>query len=643
MKWVEQREVLAAWFSVDKYDSDLKRFWSYVIESLNTVLPGISSKFFGHLSTLDEMPIETVITILIGELGKFLQDIILVIDDYHLVDLATIHESICFFIKHLPMNMHLVIISRSAPPFLTMRMNLTGQVKELKMHNLQFSRKEIADLYSQSSVHLSEGEIEKLAACTEGWAAGLYLILDLVRREGNFPNLMTYLKGNHHHIATYLKEEVASFWNEETREFMMKTSILDSISASLCDAVMGKSGSEEILKGLFAQNAFIISIDDEGYWYRYHHLFSEFLQNMLADDKRYSKETLHARAGDWYENNGHISEAINHFLQGKAYEKAVQLIEGQCQVLQKSGETTTLKRWIDSLPPALVENNDILCLYYALICVKIANLEAAETWLTKIESKHEGINPENRNETWENQITGEILIIRSFIAINHNQISYALELAAKARSILPDISLVRQAGMNINTGQASLLGGLLGLNGRLSKIRQVQEGMYVKIREINRTHFGNVPVLMAELYFERNLIDDAIPVLMKGFEEAEKTSTVSTLVPALITLARVRKAKGDIKGAFNVLLEGEKKLRDMGGILWLPLFYASRTRLAIETGDFAVLDVWMENNCLDIYDKLSIPRIYEYITLARTYPAENMILPYCYSPACRPLQSRNSG
>ncbi len=617
-KWIEKLNIPSAWFSIDSYDNSLKRFWNYLVAAFDKIVPGLMNRFSEYFDSLNEIIAERIVTNLINEIFNYKGQFVLVLDDYHLISEELIHISMDLLLKYMPKNAHIVIISRSQPPFVSTRLKTTGQVKEIRMADLQFTEHEIMEYCSQRGITLSNSDLKMLETYTEGWAAGLYLILESTGGWHNFPNLQSGPEWKSHRIGSYLTEEVLHRWAEEENAFMIKTSVLSSMTGSLCDALTGRSDGKIMLEKLSSNNAFIISLDNEGCWYRYHHLYAEFLRRNLDNGDSADNNLLHGKAGKWYEENGYLLEAVDHYLESGNYDKAAGIIEIKGAELLKTGCLSTLTQWLVKLPDGIIRENDLLCLTFAWSLALSGRLEEAEKRINLVESKYAGGAAANKPDEWIRQMRGEILAFRGVTGINREKPQTILRIIMDYKGLMNNRSIFCNAGINLNPGEGSLLPGMVGMNGYLSIIDREFAKIYESARaNAIKRYFGYIPILMGEIHFERNHIDESIPLLMKGMEEAESGSIAGSYVPAVITFARIMKAKGDIGRASVILDEGEKKLKRMGSIHMAPVIAAFRARIAMETGDGEAVAEWMRRCCLDVVEKPSRQRGYEYITFIR--------------------------
>lgn len=622
VKWLEQVNRPVAWFSIDSSDNSLKRFWHYLCASVEPLLPGIENRFSQYFTTSNDLPVQGVVTALIDELYKLNHDYILVMDDYHLIQEVSIHESITVLIKYLPANASLVIISRSNLPFDSVRLQSIGHIIEINYTNLQFTEEEIANFCIEKDIICTAEDVKALASHTEGWPAGLYLLLDTARQDVGFAKILSSAKRESKRLASYLAEEVMNCWAEEDKEFMVKTSILSSMSGPLCDALTGRTDGVEMLKRLSVDNAFIVTLDYEGNWYRYHHLYAEFLQYKLEQITGFPKDILHERAGAWYEENGHFSEAVSHYLTIKAYEKAALLIEKFGKEMFKSGEISTLLGWLESLPSSAIEGNDILCLTYAWALGLSDRLKEAMPWLHAVEVRYHETAAESIDEERKKLMETEVVVFQSVMAFKEKRPKDIIQILMKNMDKLLDDSVFFTSGISLNMGETCLLAGLLGFYGHLNMVDEYFD-IYEKARKrMAKKYFGYIPVFMGEILLERNRVNEALPLLVQGVNEAENSGIAGSFLPGIVALARISKFQGDMNGVLEIIRDGEKKLKIMGSTHLLPVLEAFRVRLSIETGDYDAVENWISRNCLDIYDIRSNYRMYEHLTLARAFIAK---------------------
>jgi LuxR family maltose regulon positive regulatory protein len=403
-----------AWVSLDEGDNDVVRFWSYTISALQTLEPAIGSTALGALQatqaqppTLEPLLISLVNDISAGMSGEY--PCILVLDDYHVIKQAAIHESLDYLLDHLPSNLRLVIASREDPPLTLPLLRGRGQLNEIRAADLRFTPAETTEFLSTvMDLKLSEQDIIALDHRTEGWVVGLQMAgLSLQgQTKQEVHDFVSSFAGDDRYIADYLLDQVLHRQSPYIQRFLMQTSILDRLCGSLCNAVMAgegispealELGSQRILEYLENAGLFIIPLDHRRYWYRYHHLFADLLRSRLqasfempstVEGEKTGIATLHQRASAWFEGEGLIAEAMDHAIAATDYERAANLIEQHIKETVWFGEFGLVYRWLEALPKALIRSRTFLCFIYGVLLVPHST-ERAEEWLKAAEESWE--------------------------------------------------------------------------------------------------------------------------------------------------------------------------------------------------------------------------------------------------------------
>ncbi|MBN1310427.1 MAG: tetratricopeptide repeat protein, partial [Anaerolineae bacterium] len=364
--WVKQCSVPVAWVSLDAADSDSVRVLAYIIAALQTVDAVLGSAASAMLQSPQPPPIDAVLTALINDVTRRSTDLMLILDDYHLIQSENVQQALVFLLDHQPPRIHLVIATRADPPLPLAYLRGHDQLVEVRQTDLVFTRDEAAAFLVQSAgLSLPAGDIDRLAAHTEGWIAGLHMAALSMKGRQNASDLAQALEGGNRFILDYLVEEVLQRQPDDIQDFLYRTAVLDRLSAPLCDAVTGRSDGQATLDMLEHSDLFIVSLDNERYWYRYHHLFADLLRRRLHQTRPDAVAGLHRRAADWYERHGLPSEAIHHVLAAADFEWAADLIERAAEQTLMRSEVATLLRWVDALPDELVRARPSLCVYHA--------------------------------------------------------------------------------------------------------------------------------------------------------------------------------------------------------------------------------------------------------------------------------------
>jgi LuxR family transcriptional regulator, maltose regulon positive regulatory protein len=339
--WLRQREILAAWVTLERSDNDLVYFWRYVITALDQFHPLIEEQVQDWLYGGVPFDIKALLTSVINALMALTHVGVLVLDDYQSITDPAIHSSLTFLLEHLPPQLHLVLTTRQEPPLSLARLRVRGQVTDVRTTQLRFTQEEVAAWFTERGLSLSTEALAALCKHTDGWVAGLYLAALALQERGE-PTGLTHVNRTfidiQQHVCTYLSEEVLAQLPEDVQAFVLKTSILSQLNASLCDAVTQQHTSAELLAWLEQAGLFLLPLDERGEWYRYQQLFREVLQHHLQQRQAACVPELHRRASLWYEEQGLPVEAVQHALAANEVERAANLIEREARPLPLQGK-----------------------------------------------------------------------------------------------------------------------------------------------------------------------------------------------------------------------------------------------------------------------------------------------------------------
>ena len=311
----EEGQKAVAWVSLEGSDNDPARFLTYLVGALREVEEGIGEGVLASLRSPGMPPIEALMGGLVNDLAEVAHEITVVLDDYHLIDSERVHEAVSFLLEHLPENVRLVVSGRTDPPLPLARLRARGQMTEIRAADLRFTPEEAAAFLNEvMGLSLSEVDVAALEEVTEGWIAALQLAALSMRGRKDPSGFVESFSGSNRHVLDFLAEEVLGRQTEGVREFLLATSVLERMSAPLCDALTGRSDAQGMLERLERENLFVVALDDERIWYRYHHLFRDFLRGRLRRESPELLSESHLRAASWYEREGWTSEAVGHAL-----------------------------------------------------------------------------------------------------------------------------------------------------------------------------------------------------------------------------------------------------------------------------------------------------------------------------------------
>ena len=362
-----QNGVAVAWYALDPSDDDPIPFGAYLVASLAQALGPTSelARITQFLRSSPELDLQKILPAIINAIVSSDHDCVMILDDYHLIGAPAIHSAISFLLEHLPEKMHIAIGSRSDPPLPLARLRARGKLLEMRAADLRFSADETARFLNEvMRLDLSPEVVNALEARTEGWIAGLQLAALSLSGRPDKENFITSFTGNHRYLVEYLLEEVFNRQSEQVQSFLLSTSILERLCGPLCDAILGEiSGGEEILKQLEKANLFVVALDDQGYWYRYHHLFRDFLQVRLNKTQPERVVALQRAASEWHAAHGSLREAVQHALKTRDWDYAASLVELHGVSMMLHSEFSTVYEWCAAFPEEVMRVHPALCLF----------------------------------------------------------------------------------------------------------------------------------------------------------------------------------------------------------------------------------------------------------------------------------------
>jgi LuxR family maltose regulon positive regulatory protein len=615
----DQPRPRVAWVSLDEGDNDPVRFWSYLVASVQTLRPSAGKIALDLLHSSPPAPAESVVTALINDLSTESGAFTIVLDDYHAVTNKAIHNGIIFLLEHLPFSLHLVIATRADPPLPLARFRGKGLMMEIGADELRFTRDEAARFFDEvDKPRLSREQVEALNTRTEGWAVGLKMAALSARQREDLSSFIRDFTGSQRYVLDYLVEEVLNRQAKEVRDFLLNTSILERLCAPLCDYVTGYDTGRKMLPELERENLFLIPLDESREWYRYEHLFADFLRHQLgvaSGDERV--RSLHGRAGRWHEDNGFPDEAISHYLAAHDWERAIGLIDANSDRKFRNGEFLTVVNWMKKMPEDKWHDDLRLCHAYAVALMSTVQLDAADAILDHIEASaaNHGID-----------LRGSSISLRCMIDFFRGDVSRAMELGEQALESLPpdsgdarsgtglilagvrlNMDLYREAEAlfsmalreartvhNDNNTAAALAGlGLIHtISGNLHKAgesyRQALEIAGHPLFAI-RSHNGLELVL-----YERNDLEQAEYHLGCTIELARNIGNIAlqALVWAYYEMARIRLVRGDENGFNDSITSADGLVRNNDTPQNRAVQAANYIRMALLHNDLDLIAKW---------------------------------------------------
>jgi LuxR family transcriptional regulator, maltose regulon positive regulatory protein len=455
----------AAWLSLDEGENDPTRFLTYLVAAVQTIAVHIGKGVLGVLQSSQLPPLDSIVTTLLNDITTIRDPFILVLDDYHLLDAQPVDQVLTYLVEHLPPQMHLVIVTREDPPLPLARLRARSQLTEVRVTHLRFTPAEAAAFLTQvMGLSLSAENIAELERRTEGWIAGLQLAALSLQGHEDATSFIRSFTGSHHFVLDYLLEEVLGQQSERVQRFLLCTSILDRMSGPLCDAVVldPSLSGQATLEYLEHANLFLIPLDEERRWYRYHQLFADLLRLRLHQsiasspaEAQSQVNALYLRASLWYEDHGLSLEAFHHAAAAHDVERAARLVEGEGMPLLFRGAVTPVLHWLESLPKTALDARPSLWVMYASALTMTGILSGVEEKLQAAEAAMQGTEPDDTTK----DVVGQIAAMRAMLAVPANQLETIIAQSHRALEYLHPSNLASRTSTLWTLGFASFLQG----------------------------------------------------------------------------------------------------------------------------------------------------------------------------------------
>jgi LuxR family maltose regulon positive regulatory protein len=663
-QWVTESRTPVAWLSLEPEDNEPTRFLTYLIAALQTLDPHLGASALALLAPPQPAELETVLSVLTNDLiGWQGENIALVLDDYHVVEAPPIHQALTYLVEHLPPQVHLIIATRADPPLQLARLRARGQLTELRIAELRFRAAESGIFLEEvMGLHLLPEDVATLQTRTEGWVAGLQLAALSLQGRHDTTSLLPSFTGSHRFVLDYLSEEVLSRQPASVQTFLLSTSVLSRLSGSLCDAVTGQVESQAMLETLERANLFVIALDDERLWYRYHHLFADLLRSRLNQTMPALVPDLHRRASTWYEQHDLIGDALHHARLASDLDRAMHLVEQYTHELVFRGQAHTALSWLASLPDEFIRTHPRLCLSQALLLMFSGQLGEALLCLHDAEQSASYLTQTDEAQIFLNQVATVQAYILFFqgdlvtsvalaqqaseqLAERPAQVQEAIDLIAAHRALLsgdvrrveeqrvtrlPSVHSVERDvfAMEVFVHLYSILlqAGLLRLQGRLRRAATTYEQMVHHQGE----HTGSLlhPGYcfgLGELSYEWNDLDAAERLLEQGRESlgGPLTLAADAIAQGYASLARLYQARNYIPSALAIV-EAFVQLADARQFAPAQLAFvgAVRAQLELLRDHLAAAVRWADTSGLSAEDDPSYPREREYLIFVRVRIAQ---------------------
>jgi LuxR family maltose regulon positive regulatory protein len=631
-EWLADCHRPAAWLSLDEGDNDPARFLTYLVAALQTIAAHAGEKVLGVLQSLQAPPTDALLTALLNDITAAISDhFVVVFDDYHVIDAKPVDHALAFLLEHLPPQMHLVIATREDPQLPLARFRAQDQLTELRGADLRFTAPEATDFLNQAmGLTLSAEAIAALETRTEGWIAGLQLAAISLQGHQDATSFITSFTGSHHFVMDYLVEEVLQRQPESVQTFLLRTSILSRLCGPLCDAVLLDSAAagQATLEYLERANLFVVPLDNERRWYRYHHLFADLLRQRLrqsvsssAGDAESPVNALHIRASRWYEDHGLELDAFHHAAAANDIERAERLIGGTGIPRHFRGAVTAILAWLASLPKTALDAKPWLWWRYASLLLVNGQTIGVEEKLQAAEAALQDTAEDDETR----DLIGRIAAARATLALTRYDVESMLTQSRRALEYLRPDSLSMRASANWTLGFAYFLQGdraasrqalteaialsqaagdiftaILATIG-LGMVQEVDNQLSLAAETYRRVLqvAGDQPLQiiyeahlgLARVLYEWDDLDAAEQHGQQGLHLARQyESIIDRFVVCEVLLARLKLAKGDVAGAAALLAQASQSARQRNFVYRIPEVAAAQVPVLLRQGHVAAAE-----------------------------------------------------
>ncbi|MDQ0115532.1 LuxR C-terminal-related transcriptional regulator [Paenibacillus harenae] len=599
--WIRQAGLRSGWVSLDAKDNDPLRFWRYLrgsaLQALHVNLCGETG--LGGFESAERISAQLLHTLI--EISDQGESLMLVLDDYHVIATEAIHESLYDWLGKLPSTIHLALISRHEIPIPLGALRANGRLNELSLTDLRFTDEEIDSFWLKQTGAPPDGKtLRHLVRNTEGWAAMLQLSA-LSHSAGQYSGAIKPLTGRNRHVADYLMEEVFRHMDEETKRFMFRSSILDRLCPSLCSEVLNEPDAGDRIQELVRRGLFLIPLDDEREWYRYHHLFADFLRVKLQDAEQAETALLHSRAAAWYERHGFLEEAIEHALSAGEERRAATWVQRHAHVWLKDRETAMLRRWLERLSSHTAnEPGNLLLLLW--IDLMEGRTEMAEMLLRKLDTALERMKAEPQGSEFL-RMREEVRILENFHSVMSGNFDRALALIQEygEREDLPgpETPLLLSLGLELNEGTVPFIRGKFGFNGRIDYAESYHRayGEFIEKNGMHESTFTSYQqTAMAEICYLNNKLPLARSYAEEGLRLGKKFGTVGSYVPSVLVLSNILIADRRNQESIDFIEEAMRHLRNQHQHTsgWYRILAASMVWHQLQIGDLITAREWAD-------------------------------------------------
>ena len=607
--WITQNKIPVIWYSIDKRDNNIVEFLSAIIQGLQSINKEIGEKSLELLKSPQNINTENIVESILNDILKINTDVFLVLDDFHLIEKTEIFDMISFILEHIPQQFHIIISTRSDPNLPIARLRSQNALIELRSPDLNFSTKDIFTLFSKSlKLNLSNDDVLLLESKTEGWIAGLQLTALSIQGKDNVSDYLKKLAGTNRYIMDYLIEEVLENQTKEVEEFLLKTSVLDKFTASLCDDILKIENSQDLLDSFNKENMFIIPLDNENKWFRYHHLFADLLNQYLIHKYKNELKEIHLRASNWFEQNNLIYEAIMHALKADDISRTMYLLNDNIESHWVGGDHTAILEFGKQLPEQKIIENTKFCIFYTWMLITAGKINIAEKYLNETEKIF--INTKKDGDDYKDTL-GKLAITYALLYAIQGNMKKVLKYSDQAIKNLSDKNSLWNGWAYIAIGDAQYMNSnliesedaynraieyakkvnnqylqltakykyalCLARHGRYKSAFQICKEQLVFLKsELNdeniyESYLAGFYNLYGAIQFEWNDWEEGLKNAIKGFELSKKANDISIKIFCYVNMINLYFSLGKLDIATEILEEIEANQEFKQTTPWLSI------------------------------------------------------------------------
>lgn len=588
--WLSEQRSAYCWYTLDDWDNDLMQFLSYLTAGIKSIDAQAAEELKQLFDAYQSIGYDAFLRALINQLHTIPSPYIIVFDDYHVIRNDLIHQVIRTILDHFPPMLQLVLITREDPPFPLAKMRSTKRLLELRISQLRFTENEVKRFFSQQlHISLKEEQTQQLITRTEGWIAGLQMIMLSLQGIDDIDGFIEAFSNSQYYIMDYLMEEVLERQTPEIKAFLLKTSILDAFSGDLCDGVLQlEAGSSDIMiDRLVKTNCFIISTDSSHKWFRYHHLFRDLLRHRLEQQSKSALESLHVQAGLWFKTNGFGHEAIHHFTKGNAYTEAAALIECKWVEMDLQLQSASWLDMVKKLPTSIIERSPVITMGYGWALLDMGDVEGCMEWFDKARRLYDLCQTEVRPDDVTINDKIQFALLPVTIASAYGYIAAA---TGDVEGIFTHSYYVLERiprDQYFKLGSAEMMLGFAHwAKGDLDEAEAVILSSFTNIKKACVPLMENsYYMVLGELFIQQGALDKAKAMLEQTITRLINNNLVTILLPSLyLGLGKIAFLQGDNKEAYILLEESRTHAQRFALMDWKYKYYLLLARIYCSEG-----------------------------------------------------------